>query len=223
MDAACDLADRLNVRYLELRHEVPVKNPRLNYQRTDKFHMRLELPATADELMKSFRSKLRSQIKKASTHGLTVSFGGQDHLTEFYDVFAHNMRDLGTPVFSRSLFATILREFDAEAELCVVHLDGQPVAGGLLVHAGQVTEVPSASSLRQFNHTGANMFMYWHLLARAVEHGSRTFDFGRSSEGSGTFKFKEQWGAQPHPAVWQYYVRKGSVDAMRPDSEGNQG
>ncbi|MDC0317814.1 hypothetical protein OAM37_04715, partial [bacterium] len=36
VDAACDLADRLKVRYLELRHEVPVDHPRLNHRRTDK-------------------------------------------------------------------------------------------------------------------------------------------------------------------------------------------
>ena len=44
------------------------------------------------------------------------------------------------------------------------------------------------------------------------------FDFGRSTVGSGTYKFKEQWGAQPSPAVWQYYGRRGSTRAMRPDN-----
>ena len=34
---------------------------------------------------------------------------------------------------------------------------------------------------------------------------------------SGTFKFKEQWGALPAPAEWQFYVRRGDVTAMRPD------
>jgi serine/alanine adding enzyme len=62
------------------------------------------------------------------------------------------------------------------------------------------------------------MVLYWQLLSRAIERGQQTFDFGRSSEGSGTFKFKQQWGAQVSPAVWQYYVRKGSARAMRPDN-----
>jgi hypothetical protein len=62
------------------------------------------------------------------------------------------------------------------------------------------------------------MWMYWRLLERAIERGSTTFDFGRSSIGSGTYKFKEQWGAVAHPAVWQYYVRRGNPADMRPDS-----
>ena len=85
-----------------------------------------------------------------------------------------------------------------------------------------LTEVPSASCLRAFNRMNANMFMYQHLLFRAIERGSHTFDFGRSSKESGTFKFKKQWGALPYPAVWQYYVRQGNPEDLRPDSEGNQ-
>jgi hypothetical protein len=41
--------------------------------------------------------------------------------------------------------------------------------------------------------------------------------------GAGTYKFKEQWGAKPSPALWQYYVRKGDPAKMRPDSQGKQG
>lgn len=220
--AACELADRLDVRYLELRHELPVEHPQLNFSRADKVHMRLELPDSDEALDRSFKSKLRSQIKKAGEYGLSAHWGQRELLDEFYRVFSHNMRDLGTPVFSRKLFSAILDRFADDAELCVMRQGETPVAAAILVHAAGVTEVPSASSLRSFNHTNANMLMYRQLLRRAIERQSHTFDFGRSSEGSGTYKFKAQWGAKPYPAVWQYYVRKGDVSAMRPDSAGNQ-
>ncbi len=219
---ACDLADQLDVRYLELRHETAVEHPQLNFCNTEKKHMRLALPDSPEALMKSFKSKLRSQIKKAGQYDLEVEFGGAEKLDSFYRIFARNMRDLGTPVFPKSLFACILRDFGSDAEICVVSKEGQPVASAILVHLKTMTEVPSASCLREFNRTNANMLMYRHLLERAIERGSKTFDFGRSSEGSGTYKFKAQWGAQPHPAVWQYYVRKGSPEEMRPDDAGKQ-
>ena len=219
---ACDLADELDVKYLELRHETPVEHPRINFTRTDKVHMRLALPDSPDSLLKSFKSKLRSQVKKSREYGLGVEFGGEELLADYYTVFARNMRDLGTPVFSKSLFSNILRYFGSRAELCIVRKNRQPIAAGLLVHNHGVSEVPSASSLREFNRTNANMLMYWHLMIRAIERGSHTFDFGRSSEGSGTYKFKAQWGAKPQPANWQYYVRKGSPEEMRPDNEGKQ-
>jgi len=128
------------------------------------------------------------------------------------------MRDLGTPVFGQVLFRSILKTFPRDAEICVVRLDKKPVASALLLHGKKVTEVPSASSLREYNSTCANMFMYWQLLQRAIERSQSVFDFGRSSAGSPTYQFKKQWGAQPHQAVWQYYLRQGSASDLRPDN-----
>ncbi len=219
---ACDLADQLDVQYLELRHEHPVAHPRLNHERTDKAHMRLSLPPCEIELDASFKSKLRSQIRKSSTHGHQLAIGSDELLNDFYQIFSVNMRDLGTPVFGKKLFSSILSTFGDQAEIAVVKNNDTPVAAALLVHNNGKTEVPSASCLRKWNHTGANMWMYRQLLGRAIERGSHTFDFGRSSKDSGTYKFKAQWGAQPHPATWQYYVRKGSVEDMRPDSAKNK-
>src|SRR5205085_880157 len=102
-------------------------------------------------------------------------------------VFSHNMRDLGTPVFGRRLFQAILRQFPGRAELCVVRSADRPLAAGLLLHGWGVSEVPSASSLRQYNHTNANMLLYWHLLERTIERKQEVFDFGRSSPDSSTY------------------------------------
>ena len=58
------LADSLNVKHLELRNESRAEHVRLNSTNTEKVHMRMELPATADELWSGLKSKLRSQVKK---------------------------------------------------------------------------------------------------------------------------------------------------------------
>jgi FemAB-related protein (PEP-CTERM system-associated) len=218
IDAAVQLADQLDVRYLELRHERRRPHAALNYESTQKVHMRLELPGDQDDLWRRFKPKVRNQIRKAEQHGLDVAWGGAELLDEFYRVFAVNMRDLGTPVFSRKLFASMLERLRGDAELCIVRQGAQACAAGLLLHGAGVSEIPSASSLRKFNHLNANMLMYWNLLCRSIARGQRVFDFGRSSADSNTYKFKAQWGAQPHPAAWQYYVRQGSVGDMRPDN-----
>lgn len=222
VDRAVAIADELGVKHLELRHEIPVPHPRTDRQRTDKVHMRLALPESSEALMKSFKSKLRSQVKKTFEHPFEIQWGGLDLVNDFYIVFARNMRDLGTPVYTIKLFESILRHFSSDAELAVVRLRGQLVAGALLMHRRGRTEVPSASCLREFNPTGANMWMYWQLLQRAIERGSIEFDFGRSSVDSGTYKFKEQWGALPQPAIWQFYVRSGAPEDMRPTSPKRQ-
>jgi FemAB-related protein (PEP-CTERM system-associated) len=219
IDRAVDLADSLNVRYLELRHERPVEHARLNQQRTDKVHMRLLLPDTADDLWKALSPKVRNQIRKGQKQNFEIHWGGQDVLEDFYAVFSRNMRDLGTPVFSRDLFSSILKAYPEEAEFCTLTTGGKAAAGSLLIHEPGSTQVPSASALREYNRQNVNMLMYWQLLCRAIERGQKTFDFGRSSQESNTFRFKKQWGAEGQPAVWQYYVRKGSISEMRPESK----
>lgn len=219
IDKAVALADSLNVKHLELRHESRSEHPRLNSTNTEKVHMRLELPATSEELWTGLKSKLRSQIKKPlNDTTLTVQFGHTDQLKNFYEVFCTNMRDLGTPPFSRRLFQEMLNQFGDSAEICTVLTGGRPIASGFLLHGPEVTLIPSASSLREFNHTACNMLMYWHCLKRTVERGQKAFDFGRSSVDSGTFKFKQQWGAEAYPAVWQYCLRKGDIGDVRPGS-----
>lgn len=222
VDRAVQLADEFDVRFLELRHETPIKHPALTYERTDKVHMRLALPETSEELLAGLKSKVRSQVKKSQTFGLEFAWGSIDLLDEFYDVFSRNMRDLGTPVYSRELFRALLEQFASDAEICVIRKGTAAAAAAILVHGDGATQVPSASTIRDYNPLNANMFLYWQLLQRAVERRSRVFDFGRSSEGSGTYRFKKQWGAQPEPAVWQFYLREGSPEDMRPDSQKNQ-
>jgi FemAB-related protein (PEP-CTERM system-associated) len=223
IDRAVELADRLDVRYLELRHEKPLDHAGLGPRLESKVHMRLPLPEAADALWASFKPKVRNQIRKGEKAGLSIEWGGIERLDDFYDVFAVNMRDLGTPVFSRRLFEEILARFGDDAELCIVRTpQGLPVAGSLLLHGSEMTEVPSASALRRYNATNANMLMYWHLLCRAIERGRPAFDFGRSTLQSNTYRFKRQWGAEPAPAIWQYYVRRGTIGDVRPENSRYQ-
>jgi FemAB-related protein (PEP-CTERM system-associated) len=212
------LADRLGVNYLELRHEQSVAHGDLKHSRTDKVNMRLNLPSDSSQLWKDLDSKVRNQVRKGEKSELTVAWGGMDSLEDFYAVFSQNMRDLGTPVYGRALFAAILEQFADRAEICTVHAGMQPVAAALLLHGWGVTEVPSASSLRSHNHLCPNMLMYWHLLKRTVERGQDVFDFGRSPQDGPTMKFKKQWGASPSASEWQFYLRRGEVGGVRKES-----
>jgi serine/alanine adding enzyme len=219
VNAAVQLADTLKVKHLELRHEAPVEHPKFNGAMTSKVHMRLALPSFTGQLWDSLTPKVRNQVRKGEKQNLVMVWGGLELLPELYEVFARNMRDLGTPVYSPKLFEAMLRYFPKQVEIGVVRLpSGEAIAAGVLCHGKGVTEIPSASSLREHNATCANMFMYWNMLQRAIERGSEIFDFGRSTMDGNTFKFKKQWGAEPFPATWQFYSRKGSMKDVRPDN-----
>jgi FemAB-related protein (PEP-CTERM system-associated) len=180
--------------------------------------MRLSLPRSKEQLWKRFDPKVRNQIRKGEKAEFSISWGNVELLQPFYDVLCRNMRDLGSPVYGIELFREILTEFLGYAEICLVKDRLKPVAAALLLHGWGVTEVPTASSLKEYNPSSVNMLMYWHLLQRSIERGQSVFDFGRSTMEGNTFKFKKQWGAEADPAIWQYRVNGGEVGEMRPDN-----
>ncbi len=173
------------------------------------------LPLTADELMQSFKSKLRSQIRKAMKNGLTHAVGGVELLPAFYAVFSHNMRDLGSPVHPYRLFEEVMCTFGSKARVVLVHRGRAVVAGALVLEFKNRLHNPWASSLRAHRRLGANMLLYWAMMAHACDTGANVFDFGRSSPGAGTFSFKRQWGAMPTPLFWYYLTLHGEpVDPL---------
>ena len=81
---------------------------------------------------------------------------------------------------------------------------------------GKRVEIPWASSLMQFNQFRPNTLLYWHAIKAACEDGYATFDFGRSSYDSGTYRFKEQWGCKPLPLYWYYAGGEENVPDVNP-------
>ncbi len=218
LQRAMQLGQELGTSHLELRH-LGNHYPQLP-TRDDKVSMWLPLPKTAQELMDGFKAKLRSQVRKGTKNNLGVCIGSSEILDAFYTVFAHNMRDLGTPVYGRHIFRLILEAFPKTARLVVVTGEGQrPLAAGFLLGYHDRLEIPWASSLRRYNHLQSNMWLYWNCLQYACEQGYRLFDFGRCTIGEATFKFKEQWGAQPVPHYWHYHLTAGrQVPGLHPQN-----
>jgi FemAB-related protein (PEP-CTERM system-associated) len=170
---------------------------------SNKVRMLLDLPENAEQLMAGLKSKVRSQARKPQRDGLTAKLGGAELCESFYRVFSRNMRDLGSPVHSRQWIETIVREYGEKARLCVVHTpDGEAAAAGLILLHSRTVSIPWASSLRRYNPLNPNMHLYWTFLSFAADHGYERFDFGRSTPGEGTYRFKVQWGAEPHPLYW---------------------
>ncbi len=168
----------------------------------EKVAMVLPLPDSIGELEKRLGSKLRSQIRRAERENPEVRVGGAELIDDFYPVFCSVMRDLGTPVYPRHFFSTFCAVMQARASVVVVYLGGTPVAGAVILRWRDSMEVPWAATLGQVKGLAINMRLYWELLQYTLAQGCKTFDFGRSSIGAGTYRFKSQWGAKPVQLHW---------------------
>lgn len=204
LEHAFKLAKENYIKKLVIRSTKPFADINQNLTINDqKVRMLLDLPSSSEELMKSFKSKLRSQVKKPIKDGLKISTGSTELMAEFYPLFAENMRDLGSPVHSRRWLEAVLDEFQERAVLFLVRMpDKTPAAGGIILCHSKTVSVPWASSLRRLNRSNPNMMLYWGFLEYASENGFKQFDFGRSTPNEGTYRFKKQWGAQPIPLHW---------------------
>ena len=203
--------------HLELRH-TRQHFPELASKR-HKVAMVLPLAPNGDAQWLALDKKVRNQVRKAEKEGLTGESGGSELLPSFYEVFAHNMRDLGTPVYSSRFFDAVLTAFPDRSRVFVVRANGRPVAASIVHWTGATIEVPWASALREFNPLCANVLLYWHMVQFAVSRGCRSFDFGRSTPDEGTFRFKKQWGAEPRELVWEYWTADGTgVPELNPNN-----
>ena len=163
ISAAWKLARESGASHVELRHRARI-NADLPY-RDDKVAMQLALPESSDELWQQFSSKLRAQIRRPTKEGATSEEGGVELLDDFYAVFSRNMRDLGTPVFPKDLFREMCDSFPDTTRIFIVRIDGKPCAAGITYGFRERLEIPSASSLREYNRS---LCQHASLLDRAA-------------------------------------------------------
>lgn len=212
--AAVDLASNSRVDMLELRGGTG-EFERMTVS-TRKVTVLLEMKESAEALWKWFPSKLRSQIRRAQKEQMEVRFG-PEQVDAFYQVFARNMRDLGTPVLPKAFFQSIARSLRENALIGVVYDDGVPVAGGVGFVWNDRFEITWASSLREYNRKSPNMLLYWSFMEQAIERGVRVFDFGRCTPGGNTHRFKLQWGGESVELPWSQWSAKGVSSTPSPE------
>ena len=50
--------------------------------------------------------------------------------------------------------------------------------------------------------------MYYHVMCQAKKKGYQWYDFGRSKNDSGPYKYKKNWGMTPEPLHYYYHLVK---------------
>jgi FemAB-related protein (PEP-CTERM system-associated) len=205
--------------FLDLRHRYA--NNLDSLRGGEKVMMILDLLDDPDEMWKRFDAKLRNQVRKASKSGLTAGWSNKEGLSDFYKIFAANMRDLGSPVHSYDFFGAILDEFNDSAKIMLVRKDEDVIGGAVCLSFKDSMIVPWASSLREYFSLCPNNLLYWEMIRWGCKNGYQRFDFGRSSPDSGTYHFKKQWGAKEEPLHWQCISRKIG-QAVMPHADDNK-
>jgi FemAB-related protein (PEP-CTERM system-associated) len=213
--AACQMAEREGVQYLELREQWPLAEP--GFQ-TKELYVTFdqELPSNVDQLLRGFPRDTRYMIRKGQKNGLRAVVDPQQ-LDIFYEIYSRSFHQLGTPVFSKCLFRVVLEELGEQSELTTVW-HGEKALAAVLTFRYRDWVLPYfGGSLVEGRRFAANNFMYYEVMRRALEGGARHFDFGRSKLGSGSYAFKTQWNMRERRLPYQFFlVRRKSMPNFSP-------
>lgn len=203
--AAMDLADEVDADYVEFR--CPHAGGPQWYSRADLYvSFRRKLQQDPERSMLAIPRKQRAMVRKGIKLGLVSEC--DDHVDRFYDVYSTSLRNLGTPVLSRRFFRCVKDVFSAECEILTIIDKGRPVSSVMSFFFRDAVLPYYGGGTTLARHVAANDFMYWEVMRRAHEKKLAWFDFGRSKVGTGSFAFKKNWGFEPCPMTYSYYLRK---------------
>lgn len=212
-ERAIALGEELDVDFIEFRNREPSGSDWLT--KSDYVTFRKEIPSTPEECMTAIPRKQRAMVRKGIKHELESR--EEDNLDNFYTVFSESYRNLGTPVLSRRYFEAIRDAFGDDCRVLTIFKDDAAVASVMSYYHGDEVIPYYGGSLASARSLMANDFMYWELMRRSCEAGIRVFDYGRSREGTGSYRFKKHWGFTPEPLYFQYrLIRQQSMPDMSP-------
>jgi serine/alanine adding enzyme len=214
---AAALGRELGVRHIELRQGD--QSPISWKHSSTKVSMEIQLPPTADEYWKRLSSGMRNKIRQGQKHNLRAHWGGLDAVPIFYQIFAANMRNLGTPVYSRHFFETQMRHLPDRIRILSLWDGEAPVAASFLTAHNRTLELPWSASLPDSRKKYSQVLMYWEFIQKAIKEKFQKIDLGRCTRGGGTFDFKRHWNPVERPLHWYYWLGGGaSLPQLRPDS-----
>ena len=94
-----------------------------------------ELPGGDEAILASIPRKQRAEVRRSLTLGLEVGQGRDRRaLDDHYRVYSESVRNLGTPVFPRSLFEAMARSWGEDCDILTIRSDGKPVASVLSLY-----------------------------------------------------------------------------------------
>mgnify|MGYP000530713625 CR=1 FL=1 len=201
---AIELAQQLSVDYLELRYPFA----RDNAQFTEKCaHSAFGCVLADDEeqILAGIKKKQRAGIRNALKNDL--SFRVDQDTTTAYKIYSESVRNLGTPVFAAHYFGALQYVFGDKCDVLTVEHQGKAVSSVLsFYYKGQVLPY-YGGGLDEARALKSNDYMYYQLMCSAKSsRQSSYFDFGRSKDDSGAYKYKKTWGMEPQPLHYMFYL-----------------
>lgn len=215
---AIKFAEELGVDYVEVREQQQSKDSNPNWHEKDLYvTFQKELFESEEENFKAIPRKQRAVVRKAIDYGLTSEW--DTNADRFYAMYSESVRNLGTPVLAKKFYQALLDTFGEQCSVLTILDKGTPVSSVLNFYFKDQVLPFYGGGPAQARACRANDFMYWELMRLSVAQGIKVFDFGRSKNGAGSYRFKKHWGFTPVPLHYRFHlIGAKSVPDLNPNN-----
>lgn len=153
----------------------------------------IDLTPSEDELMKSFSSKTRYNIRLAQKHGVKVEINNSDEAFEKYlELTAETNKRQGfyshTPKYHRLMWKHLKNKI---AHLLTATYKNEIISTWILFTYDKFLYYPYGASTDKHKEVMANNLMMWEAIRFGKNKGLSAFDLWGREEGKGFTKFKE--------------------------------
>jgi len=173
----------------------------------------IDLTKSEEELLKSFKSKTRYNIRLAQKHGVTItennSYGAfnkhlelQNETTKRQNFYAHNEK------YHRLMWET-LRKADI-AHLLVAKYKGEIITTWILFAYDNFLYFPYGASTDKYKEVMAPNLMMWEAIKFGKKLNLKTFDLWGREPGKGFTRFKEGYSPEviEFLGTWDLVINK---------------
>lgn len=166
---------------------------------------------SSEEVWQGIQKSKRKAIKKA-LKDVEVKDIPAEELNSFYGLYCRNMKEFGSPPYSRDYFKIFYDKivFPGLGKIVGAYHQGRLVAALLGFCYQDKVHILIAVSDPRFQEFRSNDAVHWHLIDWACRQGYRVFDFGRVREHSGQYEYKAKWGGtvQELPSYFLLWQKK---------------
>lgn len=148
-------------------------------------------------------NQLKRKIKKARATEFSIEQGGLHLLTDFWNIYAHQLHRLGSfPLPKRFFHALLLGFEEGFAEIFLLRHEGKVVGGACNLFVAGFYENAWFATEPLAQKQYASYQLHEEMIGRAIELKADVYSFGRSTTNSGVHRFKQQWGTKDVSLHW---------------------
>lgn len=206
LDEAKQMVARQAADYLEIRSTRKLDGDLKTSEH--KISVTVALNPNPDVIWDAFKTGHRKHIRQAYKRNLSVRIGGAELLDSFYEILGESWKHLGTPLYQKHYFDTILRTFTDRTRIFLVDYEGAPIAAALNGYFGDFVEGMWLGTRPPYRQIEPSYVLYWEMIRDGCVRGYRQFHLGRSTVDSGGETFKRKWNAYATQLYWQYVLPK---------------